>query len=94
MTVKRPIDNIEDNKNNIIDTEITEIMEQNYINYSMSVILDRAIPDIRDGLKPSQRRTLYTMYEMGVTEDKKKKKEAMITGSVIARFHPHGRSVV
>lgn len=94
MAVKRPKEIVLDKEENIIDTEIVDIMKQNYIDYSMSVILDRAIPDIRDGLKPSQRRTLYTMYKMGLTDNKKKKKEAMVVGECIGKYHPKGDASV
>ncbi len=65
-------------------------LRSNYINYAMSVIISRAIPDVRDGLKPVQRRILYTMYELGLKHDKQYKKSATVVGNCIARYHPHG----
>ena len=70
--------------------EITEEMRNSYINYAMSVIVARALPDVRDGLKPVQRRILYTMNEMGLVPGARFRKSAAITGSVLARYHPHG----
>ncbi len=65
-------------------------LKSNYINYAMSVIISRAIPDVRDGLKPVQRRILYTMYELGLRHDKQYKKSATVVGNCIAKYHPHG----
>jgi len=70
--------------------EITEEMRESYINYAMSVIISRALPDVRDGLKPVQRRILYTMHEMGLGSASRFRKSAAVVGSVIARYHPHG----
>jgi len=70
--------------------EITEEMKESYIDYAMSVIISRALPDIRDGLKPVQRRILYSMYEDGLRHDAKFKKAATTVGSTMARYHPHG----
>jgi len=71
-------------------TFIEDEMEQSYINYAMSVIRGRAIPDVRDGLKPVQRRILYGVRELGLTSNKPHKKAARIVGEVMGKFHPHG----
>jgi len=78
----------------LIEREITEEMKSAYIDYAMSVIISRAIPDVRDGLKPVQRRILYAMYEDGLKAESKFKKSASIIGSVLARYHPHGDMAV
>ncbi len=75
-------------------TFIEEEMEQSYINYAMSVIRGRAIPDVRDGLKPVQRRILYGMHELGLTPGKAHKKSARIVGEVMGKFHPHGDAAI
>ncbi|MFB6214548.1 MAG: DNA gyrase subunit A, partial [Candidatus Bipolaricaulia bacterium] len=67
-----------------------EEMEESYINYAMSVIRGRAIPDVRDGLKPAQRRILYALNELGLTSDGPHKKSARIVGEVLGKYHPHG----
>ncbi|HLA06433.1 MAG TPA: DNA gyrase subunit A, partial [Anaerolineales bacterium] len=73
-----------------IDTE----MQQSYLDYAMSVIVARALPDARDGLKPVQRRILYAMYDMGIRADSAYKKSARIVGEVLGKYHPHGDSAV
>jgi DNA gyrase subunit A len=73
---------------------IEEEVKRSYINYAMSVIVSRALPDVRDGLKPAHRRILYAMYEMGFTPDKPFKKSARIVGEVLGKYHPHGDVVV
>ncbi len=75
---------------NIIKTEYSEIMQKSYIDYAMSVIVARALPDVRDGLKPVQRRTLYDMHELGVRFDKPHRKSARIVGDTMGKYHPHG----
>ncbi|MCI5585390.1 MAG: DNA topoisomerase 4 subunit A [Lachnospiraceae bacterium] len=75
---------------NIIKTEYSEIMQKSYIDYAMSVIVARALPDARDGLKPVQRRTLYDMYELGIRYDKPYRKSARIVGDTMGKYHPHG----
>jgi len=70
--------------------EITEEMKESYIDYAMSVIISRALPDVRDGLKPVQRRILYAMHEMGLKHDAKFRKSAAVIGETMAKFHPHG----
>ena len=78
----------------IIRTEYSEIMQKSYIDYAMSVIVSRALPDVRDGLKPVQRRTLYDMYELGVRYDRPYRKSARIVGDTMGKYHPHGDSSI
>ena len=78
----------------ILPLNIEEEMKKSYIDYAMSVIVGRALPDVRDGLKPVHRRILYSMYERGVTPDKPHKKSARIVGDVLGKYHPHGDSAV
>ncbi len=78
----------------LIRMEYSEIMEKSYIDYAMSVIVARALPDIRDGLKPVQRRTLYDMYELGIRYDKPFRKSARIVGDTMGKYHPHGDSSI
>ena len=78
----------------IIPINIEEEMKSKYIDYSMSVIVSRALPDVRDGLKPVHRRVLYGMHELGVLSNKAYKKSARIVGEVLGKFHPHGDSSV
>ena len=82
------------NEGTIVDREIVEEMKTAYIDYAMSVIVQRALPDVRDGLKPVHRRILYTMYEDGLTKDKPYRKSATTVGDVLGRYHPHGDSSV
>ncbi|HIV85714.1 MAG TPA: DNA gyrase subunit A [Candidatus Monoglobus merdigallinarum] len=79
---------------NIIPVDLDNEMKKSYIDYSMSVIVSRALPDVRDGLKPVHRRILYAMYEDGITPDKPYKKCATTVGNVLGRYHPHGDSSV
>ena len=78
----------------IVESELVKEMKDSYIDYAMSVIVGRALPDVRDGLKPVHRRILYTMYESGLTSDKKHKKSATTVGAVLGSYHPHGDSSV
>lgn len=78
----------------IIQTEYSELMQKSYIDYAMSVIIARALPDVRDGLKPVQRRTLYDMYELGIRYDKPYRKSARIVGDTMGKYHPHGDSSI
>ncbi|MDY5027744.1 MAG: DNA gyrase subunit A, partial [Oliverpabstia sp.] len=78
----------------IIRTEYSEIMQKSYIDYAMSVIISRALPDVRDGLKPVQRRTLYDMYELGIRYDRPYRKCARIVGDTMGKYHPHGDSSI
>lgn len=78
----------------IIKTEYSDIMQKSYIDYAMSVIIARALPDVRDGLKPVQRRTLYDMHELGIRYDKPYRKCARIVGDTMGKYHPHGDSSI
>lgn len=78
----------------IIRTEYSEVMQKSYIDYAMSVIIARALPDVRDGLKPVQRRTLYDMYELGIRYDRPYRKSARIVGDTMGKYHPHGDSSI
>ena len=84
----------EEIKENIQDVNLTSEMKESFIDYAMSVIVARALPDVRDGLKPVHRRILYGMNELGVTPDKPHKKSARIVGDVIGKYHPHGDSAI
>ena len=78
----------------ILKTEYSELMQKSYIDYAMSVIVARALPDVRDGLKPVQRRVLYDMHELGITPDKPFRKSARIVGDTMGKYHPHGDSSI
>ena len=78
----------------IIRTEYSDVMKKSYIDYAMSVIIARALPDVRDGLKPVQRRTLYDMHELGIKYDKPYRKCARIVGDTMGKYHPHGDSSI
>lgn len=78
----------------IMPRSINKEMQESYIDYAMSVIVGRALPDVRDGLKPVQRRILYSMYDQGITPDKPFKKSARIVGDVLGKYHPHGDTAV
>ena len=86
--------NVEDRDGKIIERDIEAEMKTAYIDYAMSVIVSRALPDVRDGLKPVHRRILYTMYEDGLTSDKPYRKSATTVGDVLGRYHPHGDASV
>jgi len=86
--------NTETSEEKIIPRVIEDEMKQSYLDYSMSVIIGRALPDVRDGLKPVHRRILYSMYEMGLLHNKPFKKSARIVGDVLGKYHPHGDSSV
>ncbi len=83
-----------ENREQIIRTEYSEIMQKSYIDYAMSVIIARALPDVRDGLKPVQRRTLYDMHELGIHYDRPYRKCARIVGDTMGKYHPHGDSSI
>ena len=85
---------MEENEGKIIERNIETEMKTSYIDYAMSVIVSRALPDVRDGLKPVHRRILYAMYEDGITSDKAYRKSANTVGSVLGRYHPHGDASV
>src|SRR5574344_35684 len=78
----------------VIQTEYSGVMEKSYIAYAMSVIIARALPDVTDGLKPVQRRTLYDMQELGIRYDKPYRKCARIVGDTMGKYHPHGDSSI
>lgn len=78
----------------LVRTEYSEVMQKSYIDYAMSVIIARALPDVRDGLKPVQRRTLYDMYELGIRYDRPYRKCARIVGDTMGKYHPHGDSSI
>lgn len=80
----------EDNHVNVISVDINSEMKESFIDYAMSVITDRALPDVRDGLKPVHRRILYAMYEMGLTHQGRFRKSAAVVGDVLGKYHPHG----
>ena len=77
--------------NNMILGNYSEIMQSSYIDYAMSVIVGRALPDVRDGLKPVHRRILYALLDLGILPDKGYRKSARIVGEVLGKYHPHGR---
>ena len=81
-------------ENRIIKTEYSEVMQKSYIDYAMSVIIARALPDARDGLKPVQRRVLYDMHELGIRYDRPYRKSARIVGDTMGKYHPHGDSSI
>lgn len=83
-----------ENKSKIIETNITQEMRKSYLDYAMTVIVSRALPDVRDGLKPVHRRILYSANELGLTPDKPHKKSARIVGDVLGKYHPHGDTAV
>ena len=83
-----------DSESQIIRTEYSDLMKKSYIDYAMSVIIARALPDVRDGLKPVQRRTLYDMYELGIRYDRPYRKCARIVGDTMGKYHPHGDSSI
>ena len=85
---------METKQENVIRTDYAELMQKSYIDYAMSVIISRAIPDVRDGLKPVQRRTLYDMYELGIRYDRPYRKSARIVGDTMGKYHPHGDSSI
>jgi DNA gyrase subunit A len=82
------------NQGNVLPVDISQEMKKSYIDYAMSVIVGRALPDVRDGLKPVHRRILYSMHELGLTPDKPYRKCARIVGDVLGKYHPHGDSAV
>ena len=85
---------METKQENVIPTDYAEVMQKSYIDYAMSVIISRALPDVRDGLKPVQRRTLYDMYELGIRYDRPYRKCARIVGDTMGKYHPHGDSSI
>ena len=85
---------MEQENNKIITVDIEQEMKKSFLDYSMSVIVSRALPDVRDGLKPVHRRILYTMYENGLSPEKAYRKCADTVGAVLGRYHPHGDASV
>lgn len=79
-----------ENRDNFVDVKIEQELQASYLDYAMSVIIGRALPDIRDGLKPVQRRILYAMLELGMEPNKPYKKSARVVGEVLGKYHPHG----
>ena len=92
MVAKPPVD--DDVQELITDIDVTEEMETSFLEYAYSVIYARAIPDARDGLKPVQRRILYSMDEMGIRPDKAHVKCARVVGDVMGKLHPHGDTAI
>ena len=86
--------NSEFREGKVVPVRLVEEMKTSYINYAMSVIVERALPDVRDGLKPVQRRIIYAMGELGMRHDRPYKKSARIVGEVMGKFHPHGDSAI
>ncbi|MDW7987404.1 MAG: DNA gyrase subunit A, partial [candidate division WOR-3 bacterium] len=82
------------NREEIIKVYIEDEVKKSYLDYAMSVIVGRALPDVRDGLKPVQRRILYSMYELGLTHNRPYKKSATVVGDVLGKYHPHGDAAV
>ena len=85
---------METKQENVFATDYADVMQKSYIDYAMSVIISRALPDVRDGLKPVQRRTLYDMYELGIRYDRPYRKCARIVGDTMGKYHPHGDSSI
>jgi len=94
MSSKRGVKRVEEKKQNILRVDINDEMKKSYIDYAMSVIWGRALPDVRDGLKPVHRRILFSMNELGLTADKPFRKSARIVGDVLGKYHPHGDASV
>lgn len=90
MAKKKPIKPAEPIKEDIVQADFCDEMSQSFVDYSVSVITDRALPDVRDGLKPVHRRILYAMHTMGIHNSGPHKKVARIVGETMGRFHVHG----
>ena len=88
------MDQMKITQENVIQLDFAEEMKNSYRDYAMSVIVDRALPDVRDGLKPVQRRILYAMKELGLSPDKPHRKSARIVGDTMGKYHPHGDSPI
>ena len=82
------------NEGQVVPIQLTDEIKSSFINYAMSVIVDRALPDVRDGLKPVQRRILYAMNQAGLVSNRKHSKSASVVGDVLGKYHPHGDSAV
>ena len=87
---EKDIEPIEIRKDGITPVDVVKEMEESYLAYAMSVITARALPDVRDGLKPVHRRILYAMHEMGLTSTSRFRKSAAVVGDVLGKYHPHG----
>src|SRR5680860_1323211 len=85
-----PKEEIKPEHTSVVDVDISTEMKESFIDYAMSVITDRALPDVRDGLKPVHRRILYAMHEMGLTSAGRFRKSAAVVGDVLGKYHPHG----
>jgi DNA gyrase subunit A len=94
MAKRKPVEKARTNENNVKERVIEDEMKQSYLDYSMSVIVGRALPDVKDGLKPVHRRILYAMHDMGMFHSKPYKKCARIVGEVLGKYHPHGDQAV
>lgn len=94
MSKEEKIVNYEYPNQKIVDVEMEKEVKNSFIQYAMSVIISRALPDVRDGMKPGQRRILYAMYEDNLTHDNPFRKSATTVGNVLGRYHPHGDSAV
>ena len=94
MTPKSDESELKDMEKGVVNTEVSGEMKKAYLDYAMSVIVSRAIPAIEDGMKPVQRRILYSMSQMGLKPGSQTKKSARIVGDVIGKFHPHGDTAV
>ena len=94
MAKKQQLESIEFPDQKIVDIEMDKEVKKSFIEYSMSVIMSRALPDVRDGMKPGQRRIMYAMWEDHLTADKPFRKSATTVGNVLGRYHPHGDSAV
>ena len=88
------IDNVVEVREGIAPVEISEEMRRSYLDYAMSVIVSRALPDVRDGLKPVHRRIIYSMYESGYDYNRPYRKSARIVGDVMGKYHPHGDAAI
>ena len=84
----------ENNNQNVKSQEIIEEMQNSYLDYAMSVIVGRALPDVRDGMKPVHRRILYAMWDIGLRSNVKFRKSALVVGEVLGKYHPHGDTAV
>src|ERR1700692_4860522 len=91
---KQHVPSKEQHSRQVIDRSVENEMETSYLQYSMSVIVSRALPDVRDGLKPVHRRILYVMHELGLRHSSKFRKSAAVVGDVLGKYHPHGDSAV
>ena len=88
------VDNVVGSRSDITPVDVSEEMRRSYLDYAMSVIVSRALPDVRDGLKPVHRRIIYSMYENGYDYNRPFRKSARIVGDVLGKYHPHGDSSV